>query len=180
MKRAHTLVLIVAALSAVLALAASLLLDAPRRPRPEGWRAPWEGLPLVKEGEWAVDATKRGVVQGEFFLVTDELSQCVRKHGGEDAEVKLELLVETERGGTHFEYVDAQPGHHAPRALVSCVTRSLESADPLPTPSLPEGTRWRLEVTFLVPPLKELPQVPWWKRLLPERWRSGSKTPHVG
>ena len=163
----------------VFAIAASLLIDGPRRPRPEGWKAPWASLPLIKEGEWAVDPLKRGVVQGEFFHATDGLSHCVRKHGGaEGAVVKLELLVETEHGVSHFEYVDAEPRADLPEWLVSCITRTLEEAIPLPTPGLPEGTRWRLELSFLVPPLEELPQVPWWKRWLPRPGPSGGN--HVG
>lgn len=181
MKRAKV-ILLVAAAAAIAALAASLLLPAPRRPRPEGWRQPWAGLPLLQEGEWAVDRVKRGVVQGEFFSATDELAHCVQQDPSAEGEVlELELLVETERGYTHFEFVDSPPRDDLPDGLVSCVTGTLEAAAPLPTPGIPEGTRWRLAVKFLVPPLKELPRVPWWKRWLPERWRSrGDAEPHIG
>ncbi len=180
MKRAALIVLVVA-IALVAALAVSLL-DPPRRARPDGWRSAWDSLPLIKEGAWAVDTLQRGVVQGEFFLATDELAQCVRKHrGGEGATVMLELLVETEHGQTHFEFVDAEARSELPAGLVSCVTRALENAAPLPTPALPEGTRWRLEVSFLVPPVADLPRVPWWERFIPERWRSGrSSGAHVG
>lgn len=180
MKRALLIVLVV-----VIALVAALvisLLGPPRRARPDGFRSAWDNLPLVKEGEWAVDSLQRGVVQGEFFLATDELAQCVRQHrGGEGATVKLELLVETERGQTHLEFVDAEPRPDLPGGLVSCVTRALENAAPLPTPALPEGTRWRLELSFLVPAVTDLPRVPWWDRFIPERWRPGRASgTHVG
>ena len=180
MKRAPLILLVV--VIALVALLAFSLLEPPRRARPEGWRSAWDSLPLIKEGEWAVDTLQRGVVQGEFFLATDELAACVRKNrGGEGATVKLELLVETEHGQTHFEFVDAEPRSDLPSGLVSCVTRALENAAPLPTPALPEGTRWRLELSFLVPPVTDLPKGPWWERFIPERWRSGrSSGTHVG
>ena len=182
MKPARVILAVVAAVSLLAVLVGSLLADAPRRPRPAGWRAPWDALPLLKEGEWAVDPVKRGLVQGEFFLATDELGQCVRRHGGAEGEVlELELLVEAEHGGTHFEYVDAAPRTDLPAGLVSCVTRALEAVEPLPTPGLPDGTLWRLQLNFLVPPLADIPPVPWWKRFLPEGWRSGrSSGTHVG
>lgn len=179
MKRPQLIALAVV-IAVVGALIASIVMDPPRRPRPEGWRTEWDALPLLEEGDWAMDSLKRGVVQAEFFSSTDELAHCVRKHGGEGATVMLELLVETEHGGTHFEYVEAEPRTDLPDGLVSCVTRALESAAPLPTPGLPDGTKWRLEVGFLVPPLAELPKVPWWQRFIPERWRPGRPAPHVG
>ncbi len=180
MKRSRYILLAVA-IALVAALVISLL-DPPRRPRPDGYRSAWDSLPLIKEGEWAVDTLQRGVVQGEFFLATDELAQCVRSHrGGEGATVRLELLIETERGQTHLEFVDAEARPELPSGLVSCVTRALENAAPLPTPALPEGTRWRLELSFLVPPVTDLPGVPWWERFIPERWRSGRPSgTHVG
>src|SRR4051812_37416023 len=78
------------------------LMEAPRRPRPEGWRSEWAALPLLTEGEWAMNPLQRGVVQGEFFSSSDELAHCVQKYGGSGTRVKLELLVETERGATHL------------------------------------------------------------------------------
>lgn len=151
----------------VVGLAAELLLYQPRRPRPEGWRAPWDGLALLKEGEWATDPLKRGVVQGEFFSASDQLEHCVRKYEGNEGQVLvLELLVETERGGTHFEFVDADAHPVLSKQFVACVTGVLERAVPLPTPGLPVGTRWRLQVHFLVPPAQPA-HGPWWKRLLP-------------
>ena len=182
MKRSVRVLLVLVAFSVVTGLAVSILGEAPRRPRPPGYRAEWDGLPLKLEGEWALDATRRGVVQGEFFLATDELAPCVQRHGGSGATLKLELLVETEQGGTHFEYVEAQavPGPPVPEGLASCVTRVLEGTAPLPTPGLPESTRWRLEVNFLVPPSSDLPRVPWWKRFIPERWRGSPSGNHIG
>lgn len=176
MNRRRGLLVGLGAAALVFALAAELfLMSAPRRPRPEGFRAPWDGLPLLKEGEWSTDALKRGVVQGEFFSSTDELAHCVKKYDGAQGQVLvLELLVETERGGTHFEYVEAEPHPVISQALSGCVTRVLEQAVSLPTPALAEGTRWRLQVHFLVPPTSEVVEDPWWKKLLPGRWR-GSK-----
>jgi hypothetical protein len=162
--------LVLAALVAV-ALAVSLVADAPARPRPAGWRDEWAQLPLLKEGDWSLDPLERGVVQGEFFLASDQLAGCLQRYGGQDgAVVKLELLVETERGGTHFEYVEPLEARaDLPAGLVPCLTRTLEQVQPLPTPGLAEDTRWRLEVNFLLPPLAELPRVPWWKRFFPSR-----------
>ncbi len=191
MKRSVKVMLVLMAFAVLISLMVWITGDVPRRPRPPGFRAEWEGLALSPEGEWALDATKRGVVQGEFFLATDALAACVQEHGGEGANVKLELLVETEQGGTHFEYVDAavhpdtDPVHpersRGTELLLSCVTRVLEGAAPVPTPGLPESTRWRLEVNFLVPPLSELPKVPWWRRFIPARWRSGNASGnHIG
>lgn len=174
---------LIAGLVVVVALAGVLvtsLMDAPRRPRPEGYRKEWDALPLLQEGEWSLDAVKRGVVQGQFFVSTDELAHCVRKFGGSGASVKLELLVETEHGVTHLEYVETEPRSDLPEGLMPCVTRALEGADPIPTPALPEGLKWRLELNFLVPPLAELPKVKWWQQLLPERWRGSRSTGHVG
>ena len=172
MKRARVISLI-AAIVVIIALAVSLLGDAPRRPRPEGFRASWDKLALLQEGEWAVDQFLRGVVQAEFFVSTDDLSRCVQKYGGSGASVKLELLLEAEHGATHVEFVDAEPRTELPEGLVSCVTRSLEAADPLPTPAVAEGSKWRLEYSFLVPPIADLPRLKWWERFIPERWRAG-------
>ena len=178
MKRATLVVGLGVLIAVVVMLLASFGVEPPARPRPEGWRDEWAGLPLLKEGEWSLDSLKRGVVQGEFFLSTDGLTSCLQRHGEvEGAVLKLELLVETERGGTHLEYVEAEPRTDLPEGLVSCLTHTLEQAQPLPTPGLAEATRWRLEVNFLVPPVAELP-LPWWKRLLPRsRTFSGN---HVG
>lgn len=165
---------------ALIGVIVTSLMDAPRRPRPEGYRKEWDVLPLQKEGDWAIDALKRGVVQGEFFVSTDELSHCVQKFGGSGANVKLELLVETEHGVTHLEYVDSEPRTDLPEGLMPCVTRALEGADPIPTPALPEGLKWRLELNFLVPPISDLPKVKWWQRFMPERWRGPPSTGHVG
>ena len=67
------------------------------------------------------------------------------------------------------------------RRLNRFCTRTLEGAPPLPTPNLPEGPRWRLEVSFLVPALADLPKVPWWRRFIPDGWRSGpSSGSHIG
>ena len=169
MKRARLVVGVLLLVALVVALLGSFAVEPQGRPRPTGFRDEWAGLPLLKEGEWALDPLKRGVVQGEFFLSTDGLAGCLQKHGNvEGAVLKLELLVETERGGTHLEYVDAQPARaDFPAGLVSCITHTLEQAQPLPTPGLPENTRWRLEVSFLLPPIAELPKRPWWKRLIP-------------
>ena len=170
---------LVAALVVVLigGLAVSLLSDEPSRPRPAGWRDEWAGLPLEHERDWSLDPLKRGVVQALFFSSTDALTKCLQKHGGpEGAVVKLELLVETEQGHTHFEYVEPEPRAELPAGLVSCVTRALEQAQPLPTPRFPDKTRWRLEVPFLLPPPSALPRAPWWRRFIPER----RKEDHIG
>lgn len=182
MSRPRLAVLVLLAAGFTLALGAFLFLDQPARPRPAGWKQPWERLPLEPERQWAVDGLKRGVVQASFFNATDHLTDCLQHHGGpEGALVKLELLVETEQGGTHLEYVEAEPRTDLPAGLMPCVTRALEAATPVPTPRLLEGTHWRLEVGFLVPPLADLPRAPWWKRLLPERWRQPrSGGSHVG
>lgn len=159
-------------------LALQVLSGEPRRARPPDFRAQWEGLALTAERDWSLDPFLRGVVQGEFFSATDQLARCVKEYDGAEGEVLvLELLVETERGGTHFEFVDAQPHPVIAQDLSDCVTRVLEQAQPLPTPALPEGKRWRLQVHFLVPPTEQVVEDPWWKKLLPGRWRprTGSK-----
>lgn len=179
MKRARLGIGLLLLVAVVAALLASFVVEPPARPRPAGFRDEWAGLPLLKEGDWSLDSLKRGVVQGEFFLSTDGLAGCLQKHGNvEGAVLKLELLVETERGGTHLAYVETQPRADLPDGLVSCITHTLEQVQPLPTPGLGEDTRWRLEVNFLLPPSGELPKPPWWKRLLPRsRAFSGN---HVG
>jgi hypothetical protein len=177
-KRTHLIGLVVA-IALVVVLVMSLL-DAPRRPRPEGYRSEWDKLPLLQEGDWSIDSVKRGVVQAQFFLSTEGLTHCVQRYGGSGANVKLELLVETEHGVTHLEFVEAEPRTDLPEGLVSCVTRALEAADPIPTPALAEGTKWRLELNFLVPPLADLPRVKWWDRFIPERWRTKRPVNHVG
>jgi hypothetical protein len=176
-QRALIIGLVVA--GALIGVIITALMDAPQRPRPDGYRKEWDALPLEKEGDWAIDTLKRGVVQGEFFTSTDELAHCVQKFGGSGASVKLELLVETEQGATHLEYVEAEPRADLPPGLMPCVTRALEAANPVPTPALPEGLKWRLELNFLVPPISDLPKLQWWQRLMPERWR-GPPTSHVG
>lgn len=163
----------------IVGLAVQVLSGEPRRPRPPGFRAAWEGLALTAERDWSLDTFLRGVVQGEFFSASNQLAGCVKDFDGAGGEVLvLELLVETERGGTHFEFVAAQPHPVISQDLSDCVTRVLEQAQPLPTPALPDGKRWRLQVHFLVPPSEQAVEDPWWKKLLPGRWRprAGSKT----
>lgn len=180
MKRGILSLLAAAALA--VALFAMIFLYQPSRPRPEGWQQPWAALPLEHEGDWAIQPLKRGVVQACFFSATDTLTRCLQQYGApEGAVVKLELLLETEHGGTHPEYVVAAPRSDLPGGLVSCLTGALEAVTPVRTPQLPEGTLWRLEVPFLVPPLADLPVAPWWRRWVPAQWRPpGSRGNQVG
>jgi hypothetical protein len=167
--------LIVLAVGVVIALG----LFAPRsRPRPEGWKKEWEALPLEKEGEWAVIHAKRGAVQGLFMEATERLSHCVRKYEPKPGEaLVLELMTETVAEGTHFEWVEADPKD----AFSTCLGNALEGGALFPTPNVPPGTRWRLQFHFLVPAVEDLPQVPWWRRLLPDGWRPRPEAgTHVG
>ena len=173
MSRVRRVLLGLAAAVLVAGLGLSLLLHAPARPRPAGWKDRWAALPLEREGEWSADPLKRGVVQASFFSATDSLTLCLQKYGATGGEVvKLELLVETEQRGTHFEFVEAQPRPDLPEGLVSCVTRVLEQGEAVRTPGVPEGTRWRLELAFLLPQPADLPPAPWWRRLLPDAWHA--------
>ena len=174
-KRARLVLASVGAAVLVAGLVLSLVLEPPRRPRPPGWKDAWAALPLEREGEWALDPLKRGVVQASFFSATDRLTGCLQKHPvPAGSTVKLELLVETEAGGTHLEYVDAAPRPDLPEGLVSCLTRTLEQGLPVPTPRVPEGTRWRLELAFFLPPAADLPRAPWWRRFAPDAWHGGN------
>lgn len=175
MSRPRLVLLVLGATAMVAGVGLSLLLDAPRRPRPAGWKDPWAALTLEREGEWAADPLERGVVQASFFSATDRLTHCLQQFGGPAGSmVKLELFVETEAGATHLEYVDAEPRPDLPEGLVWCLTRTLEQGLPVPTPRLPEGTRWRLEVAFLLPPAGDLPRAPWWRRFAPNTWHPGN------
>jgi hypothetical protein len=171
--RARRVVLVLAASLLVAALGLAILLQAPARSRPPGWKDPWARLPLEPEGSWTADPLKRGVVQASFFSATDSLTACLQKYpapGG--VVIKLELLVETEHGGTHLEYVESSSRPDLPEGLVSCVTRVLEQGAPVLTPGVAEGTRWRLELAFLLPQPADLPPAPWWRRFLPDAWHS--------
>jgi len=138
------------------------------RPRPEGWKKEWEGLPLEKESEWAIVNAKRGAVQAIFMEATDRLGHCVQKYQPKEGEViVLELMTETESEGTHFEWVDASTKD----AFSACLSAALEGGALVPTPGVPAGTAWRLEFHFLVPPLADIPKTPWWRKFLPDGWR---------
>ena len=174
MTGARRVLLGLAAAVMVAGLGLSILLRAPARPRPAGWKEPWAALPLKREGQWTADPLKRGVVQAAFFSATDSLTLCLQKYDGAGGEVvKLELLVETGQRGTHLEFVEAQPRPDLPEGLVSCVTRVLEQATAVRTPQLAEGTRWRLELAFLLPQPGDLPPAPWWRPFLPDALHTG-------
>jgi len=113
-------------------------------------------------------------VQASFFSATDSLTHCLQKYAAPGGAVlKLELMVETEHGGTHLEYVEASPRADLPEGLVSCLTRVLEQSPPVLTPGIPEGTLWHLELAFLVPQPADLPPAPWWRRFVPDAWHTG-------
>lgn len=172
------LLLVAAAIAVTLGLFAQ-----PRsRPRPEGWKREWEALPLEKESEWAVVNAKRGAVQAVFMEATGRLSHCVQKYQPKEGQVLvLELMTETVAEGTHFEWVEAEAKEALPRGFAACLTAALEGGVLVPTPNVPAGTKWRLQLSFLVPPLSDLPQLPWWRRFLPDTWRpAAAPGAHVG
>lgn len=143
------------------------------KPRPEGWRRDWEQLPLDAESSWSLDAVKRGAVQQGFLTATPALSRCVQVyHPPEGQHLRLELYMETGAEGTELEWVDAAPNPAVPPNFVRCLVSALEGAGVGPTPRVPAGTRWRIEYHFLVPPLTDLPALPWWQRLFPGGWKS--------
>lgn len=171
MKR-RALVIVAALLVLGVGVVLALGLGAPQvKPRPEGWRREWEGVALDPESTWSLDAVKRGAVQQCFLAVTPELSRCVQVYRPPEGQhVRLELYTESIAEGTELEWVDAEPNAAVSPDFVRCLVSALESGEVSPTPRVPAGTRWRLEYQFLVPPLSDLPVVPWWQRLVPGGW----------
>lgn len=154
----------------------------PVKSRPEGWRREWEQLPLDAESAWSLDAVKRGAVQQGFLAATAELSRCVRVYRPPEGQhLRLELYTETVAEGTELEWVDVEPNPAVPTSFVRCLVSALEGGGVSPTPRVPAGTRWRIEYHFLVPPLTDLPEVPWWQRLFPGGWKAPRPSGnHVG
>ncbi len=173
---------------AVLVLAAAVLVFGathydPRRPRPEGWEAPWRALPLEPETSWAPDALKRGVVQRLFAQATDELTECSQEYFRAKVAdvVPLELLLEAGAEGVRLAYVVTPPRADLPAGLLPCLERAIEKSKPVAGPGLAPGTRWRLGLSFLLNPVSDLPSPPWWERFVPASWRSGGSSGiHVG
>lgn len=155
----------------------------PRRERPMGWNTPWASIPLEPEASWAVDPLKRGVMQRAFMDASAHLTECSQEFSRtkEGGVAQLEVLLETTAAGTRVMFVEPTPKPELPPTLLTCIERALERTAPVATPGLPAGTKWRLSLTFLLPPLDELVTPPWWEALVPESFRSGgSSAIHVG
>lgn len=155
----------------------------PRRPRPEGWRTPWDALPLETESSWAPDVARRTLVQALFFEATPALTECTEEYfrGTEAVTVQLELLLEAVPEGVRLTYVVPEVRGDLPAGLMSCVERALEKGKPLPVKGAKPGLRWRLGLSFVVNPVSELEPAPWWQRFVPDSWRSGGGSViHVG
>jgi hypothetical protein len=183
MKRARTL----GVLTALLIVAVGVFIRShyePRRERPEGWRTPWDAVPLDPESGWSLNKPRREVIQNAFFQATNGLSHCNNEYfrGSEALPTKLELLVEVTDGLAQLTYVVAEPNAALPPGLLACVEHALEKTPPSRHPLLQGKTeRWRLSLNFLVHPAVELPETHWWTPLVPESWRNyGDSAIHVG
>lgn len=157
----------------------------PRRARPQGWRQPWDSMPLETESGWSLDAPRREVLMQAFYQATPELSHCNNEYyrGTDSTPTKLELLVDVTQGSAQLLYVVAEPNAGLPPRLLSCVERALESTRAVRHPQLAGQTvRWRLGLNFLVHPPVELPKEHWWDRFVPDAWRDydGDSSIHVG
>lgn len=172
--------LLVVGLGIVIALG---LFEPKPKARPADWAKAWSAAPLELESDWSMNPSKRGALQQVFMAATGPLSRCVQTHRPpEGQQVRLELFTETVAEGTEFEWVDAEETASVPAAFRQCVVAALEGTEEQPTPKIPPGTRWRLEYHFLVPPLTDLPPVPWWERYLPGLWHAPQprKSSHAG
>lgn len=179
MKRGLLLAVVVL-MSAVLAFVISAW--DPPRPRPDGWRAPWDSLPLEDESAWAPQRARRFLVQELFAGAVDELTECSQEYyrEPESKTVQLELLIEVAADGARLAFVVPEPRGELAPGLMPCVVRALEKTKPVPT-EFPAGTRWRLGLAFVLNPPAELKPAPWWQRFIPEAWRSGGGSAiHVG
>lgn len=180
MKRA---VVFLAVVVMFVGLALALVVQRPRRPRPDGFDAPWAGLPLLPERDWATDPPKRDVVQAVFLEANEQLTHCNQEHWREEAgsAAKLELLFAQEARGMQLLFVRAEPDPALPALLLPCFEQALEKASPVPTAGLAGGTRWRISVHLLIHPAGELPPESWWHRYVPQSWRSGGDSAiHIG
>ena len=180
MKRAVvvTLLLLVA-----VAIAAVLLMQRPRRPRPEGFDAPWSQLPESPEKDWATDVLRSSTVQAAFVQANEGLQHCNMEHYRLEAgdAVKLDLLFEQQPDGMQLMFVRLPTRSDLPALLLPCFEQALEATKPVPTRDVPVGTRWRLGVHLLIHPASELPPEPWWYRFVPQSWRSGGDSAiHIG
>jgi hypothetical protein len=172
--------LLVVGLGVVIALG---LLEPGPRARPADWAKEWTAAPLELEGDWSMNPHKRGALQQVFVAATGPLSRCVQAHRPpEGQQLRLELFTETVAGGTELEWVEVEETARVPDAFRRCVVAALEGTEEQRTPNVPPGTRWRLEYHFLVPPLSDLPPVPWWERYLPGLWDAPPprKSSHAG
>jgi hypothetical protein len=155
----------------------------PRRPRPAGWRAPWDTLTLEPESVWAPDVARRTLVQALFFEATPALTECTEEYfrGVEAVTVQLELLFEAVPEGVRLTYVVPEVRGDLPAGLMPCVERALEKGKALPLKGAKAGDRWRLGLAFVINPVSELAPAPWWQRFVPDSWRSGGGSIiHVG
>ena len=112
-----------------------------------------------------------------------QLAECSQEFSRtkEGGVAQLEVLLETGAAGTQVMFVVPTPKPELPPNLSTCIERALERTAPVVTPGLPVGTKWRLSLAFLLPPLDELVTPPWWEPLVPESFRSGgSSAIHVG
>lgn len=156
----------------------------PRRARPDGWKTPWESVPLEPESQWALDAVRRDAMQRLFMQVSGELSHCSAEYvheAGTNDVVMLELLLEADQTGPRIMFVEAAPRPDLPGGLIACVTRALERTRPSKSQGVSPGTRWRLEHSFLLHQADEMPLEPWWESYVPDTFKSGGAAPiHVG
>ncbi|PZR14508.1 MAG: hypothetical protein DI536_10660 [Archangium gephyra] len=179
MKRVAVIVLF---MLLALAVGLALLWQRPRRPRPEGFDAPWAALPELMERDWSTDASKRDAVQALFIEASEQLQHCNQEHWREEegSVVKLSLLLERQPDGMQLMFVKSAPRAELPPLLLSCFEQALEKTRPVPSTE-PVGARWRLLVHVLIHPASELPPEPWWHRFVPQSWRSGGDSAiHIG
>lgn len=157
----------------------------PRRPRPDGWRAKWDTLPLDTEAVWSLQKARREVVQQIFFQATDDLTHCNQEYfrGTESMPAQLELLIAVNNGAAQLLYVVGESRPEFPPGMIACVERALEKTQPVMHPGLAgtNDTRWRMGLTFLFHPPVEVPPTHWWDALIPDAWKSGGNSSiHVG
>ncbi|MGV3620741.1 MAG: hypothetical protein ACO1OB_07985 [Archangium sp.] len=163
-------------------VALALLWQRPRRPRPEGFDAPWAQLPELLERDWSTDAPKRDAVQAIFIEASEQMLHCNQEHWREThgQVVKLTLLMEQRADGMQLRFVKSPQRDDLPALLLPCFEQALEKTKPVPSPERP-GARWKLLVHVLIHPAADLPPEPWWHRFVPRSWRSGGDSAiHIG
>ncbi len=176
-------IVVIALVVLFVAIVLALVIQRPRRPRPEGFDAPWASLPETIERDWSTDVLKRGVIQDVFSAVSEELQHCnMELYRLADGDVvKADLLFEQQAAGMQLMFVRMPERPTLPPLLLPCFEQALERSRPVPNTGLAVGTRWRLGVHMLIHPVADLPPEPWWHRFVPQSWRSGGDSViHVG